>query len=639
MDDPTAAREGLVELPGAAAGPQYIAGSFRSRCRTRRWANVLFTMLLFSAVSCLAQDAAASVEIQATPTRVSFGNVAVGSSSETVTLRNSGTRQVTVWPATVTGAGFSVSGLSLPLTLTAGTSTTFTVSFAPAVAGSASGSVSVLSTATNSPATVSLSGVGAAAQTFLLRATPASLSFRNVTVGSTSNQTVTLTNTGTGSVTVSQATVTGFGFSISGFSLPLTLTAGQTTTFTATFAPTVAGSASGSVSVLSTATNSPATVSLSGVGVAAQTFLLSATPSNLSFGNVTVGSTSNQTVTLTNTGTGSVTVSQATVTGPGFSIRGLSLPLTLTAGRNTNFIATFAPTAAGSATGGISIGSSAANPHASVSLFGTGVNSPSPSVALSWTASTSQNLAGYNAYRGTVSGGPYTKLNSSLVATAFYTDTTVQFGQTYYYVTTAVDSNQVESAYSNQAQATLGTPQLTASPTSSNFGNIVLGSSSTLPMILTNTGTASVTISQANVTETGFSISDLCLPLALAAGQNTSFSTTFAPTAAGSVTGTVAIVSNATNSPTSESLSGTGIHAVNLSWTASTSSVTGYNVYRGTARSGPYTKLTSSPVSGIVYTDTAVQAGITYYYVTTAVNSSGAESAYSNQATATVPSP
>jgi hypothetical protein len=81
-------------------------------------------------------------------------------------------------------------------------------------------------------------------------------------------------------------------------------------------------------------------------------------------------------------------------------------------------------------------------------------------------------------------------------------------------------------------------------------------------------------------------------------------------------------------------------HSVTLNWTASTSSnVTGYNVYRGTQANGPYTKLTSAPVAWTSYADVAVLAGQTYYYVTTAVDSTNAESAYSNQAQAVVPSP
>ena len=81
-------------------------------------------------------------------------------------------------------------------------------------------------------------------------------------------------------------------------------------------------------------------------------------------------------------------------------------------------------------------------------------------------------------------------------------------------------------------------------------------------------------------------------------------------------------------------------HAANLTWTASPSSnVSGYNVYRATAPGGPYTKLNSSPVSGLTYGDTAVAGGQTYYYVVTTVNTSGSESGYSTQATAVVPTP
>jgi hypothetical protein len=81
-------------------------------------------------------------------------------------------------------------------------------------------------------------------------------------------------------------------------------------------------------------------------------------------------------------------------------------------------------------------------------------------------------------------------------------------------------------------------------------------------------------------------------------------------------------------------------HSVSLSWTASVSAnVVGYNIYRGTTSGGPYTRLTASPVNGVVYTDGSVQAGQTYYYVATAVDSSNNESAYSTQARAVVPTP
>jgi hypothetical protein len=270
-----------------------------------------------------------------------------------------------------------------------------------------------------------------------------------------------------------------------------------------------------------------------------------------------VNQSSSQTVTLTNTGALSLKITQDKVTGAGFSISGLTLPLTLAAGQSTTFNATFAPTATGSITGNISIATNNGNPPTTVSLSGTGI-----------------------------------------------------------------------------------TLLINASPTSTSFGNTILGSSSTLPVVLTNVGTGSVTLSQATVTGTGFSISGLSLPQTLAAGQDTNFSVTFAPTAAASVTGNVSVVSNATNSPTNEALSGTGIHAVNLSWNASSSQdVAGYNVYRGSVSGGPYTEQNSSLDTQTAYTDANVQAGQTYYYVTTAVDSSGNESAYSNEVQAVVPSP
>ena len=76
------------------------------------------------------------------------------------------------------------------------------------------------------------------------------------------------------------------------------------------------------------------------------------------------------------------------------------------------------------------------------------------SVTLTWNASTS-TVAGYNVYRGTVSGGPYAKINSSLVAALDYTDSTVQSATTYFYVTTAVDSSGNESVFSNEVSATI----------------------------------------------------------------------------------------------------------------------------------------------------------------------------------------
>lgn len=79
------------------------------------------------------------------------------------------------------------------------------------------------------------------------------------------------------------------------------------------------------------------------------------------------------------------------------------------------------------------------------------------SVLLNWVASISPNVAGYRVYRSTVKGGPYNLIAPNLVAAVNYTDSTVQLGQTYYYVVTAVDSNNNASVYSNEAAALIPT--------------------------------------------------------------------------------------------------------------------------------------------------------------------------------------
>src|SRR6266487_2275713 len=77
------------------------------------------------------------------------------------------------------------------------------------------------------------------------------------------------------------------------------------------------------------------------------------------------------------------------------------------------------------------------------------------SVALSWIASTTSTVSGYNVYRSTVSGTGDAKMNSSVVSVLIYTDGTVQNATTYYYVTTAVDGGGTESAYSNEVSAAI----------------------------------------------------------------------------------------------------------------------------------------------------------------------------------------
>lgn len=285
-----------------------------------------------------------------------------------------------------------------------------------------------------------------------LTSSPARLWFGKVAVGQTKISTATLTNFGGSSISVSQATVSGAGFSLSGLDVPLLLTGGQSYTFTIAFSPRSRGLASGSIAVLSDASDSVLAIPVGGTGEDAGQ--LTVTPALLNFGNVTVGSSATLPGTLGATGS-DVTIYSASSSDPEFSLGGLSFPFTIPAGQIVTYGVTFTPQSIGVISATLTFISDAANSPTVESLAGMGAPSAPETVNLSWNASTSQDVVGYNIYRGTASGGPYTRMNSTLDPSTVYSDNFVLPGQTYYYVTTAVDSNNNESSYSNQAQATI----------------------------------------------------------------------------------------------------------------------------------------------------------------------------------------
>src|SRR5208337_3481843 len=236
---------------------------------------------------------------------------------------------------------------------------------------------------------------------------------------------------------VSQAVLSGTGYTLSGLTVPLTVAAGGSSTFTIGFTPASASSFTGSLTLVSNTTNSPLVVALSGAGIA-PVMQLTVAPASLSFGDITTGTRTTQGVTVTNSGNASVTLSQISESGAGFSATGFTVPLTLAAGQSTSFNVTFDPTATGNLSGSVTVTSNAANSPQVIQLSGTGTAVATYSVDLTWSPSSSF-YSGFNIYRGSQSSGPYAKVNSSLIPTASYTDSSVVAGDTYYYVATEVD--------------------------------------------------------------------------------------------------------------------------------------------------------------------------------------------------------
>jgi hypothetical protein len=372
---------------------------------------------------------------------VAFGNVTLNTAvKQAVTLKSTGTTALTISAGAVSGAGFSVSGASFPVTLNPGQSTTLTLQFDPTSAGAVTGAVTLSSNASNGSTTViSLSGAGVAAAAL----SGISCTNASITGAGTDLCTATLTAAApSGGMAVALAS------SNTAVSVPgsVTVPAGATTAgFTAT------------ATAVSTATTDTLTATAAGVS---KMFGLQLNPSkgeltlgstSIAFGNVTLNSPSTQSITLTSTGTAAVTISAASATGTGFSLSGMSFPITLDPGKSATLDVQFDPKAEGAASGKVTLTSNASSGSTStIALSGTG-KATSYSVDLSWNApsSTSVPVAGYDVYREVSGGSSYQMLNSSVESSTSYTDSTVKSGTSYSYYVVSVDASGNQSGPSN----------------------------------------------------------------------------------------------------------------------------------------------------------------------------------------------
>jgi hypothetical protein len=425
-----------------AFAPQSIAAASGSVTITSNASNPTLTIPLSG-------SGVAAGALGSSPTSLAFGSVQVGNNQAlSGTVTNTGGSSVTISQAGISGTGFTWSGMTTPVTLGAGQSASFSASFTPQSAGSASGSVMITSNASNPTLTIPLSGSGVAAGA--LGSSPTSLAFGSVQVGNNQALSGIVTNTGGSSVTISQAGISGTGFTLSGMTTPVTLGAGQSASFGVSFTPQSAGSASGSVMITSNASNPTLTIPLSGSGTAA-VGQLTVTPSTLAAGSVVVGTSGTASGSLNASGA-SVTVTAASTNNSQFNVGGLALPITIPAGQSAPFTVTFSPLVDGAASGALTFTSNAQSSTATETLTGTGTPAPTHTVNLSWSASSSPDILGYNIYRAVYvsSCGSYSKINGSTLDTvATYSDTSVTDGTNYCYATTAVNSSNEESGYSN----------------------------------------------------------------------------------------------------------------------------------------------------------------------------------------------
>jgi hypothetical protein len=314
---------------------------------------------------------------------------------------------------------------------------------------------------------------------------------------------------------------------------------------------------------------------------------VASSPTALAFGNAQVGSHASLSETVKNTGGSTVTISSASLGNAAYSISGLTLPAVVAAGQSITFTVKFAPCAAGSASGNLTLTSDAANSPLTIPLSGTGVTAGSLSANPTSLAFGSVQVGSHASLSETVknSGGSTVTISSASVGNAAYSisgltlPASVAAGQSITFTvkfapSAAGSASSNLSLVSNAANSpftillsgtAVAAGGLSPNPTSLAFGNVQVGSHASLSETVTNTGGSTVTISSASAGNAAYSISGLTLPTNLAAGQSTTFTVKFAPSAAGSASTNLSLVSNAANSPLTIPLSGTGVTPGNLS--------------------------------------------------------------------------
>lgn len=259
----------------------------------------------------------------------------------------------------------------------------------------------------------------------------------------------------------------------------------------------------------------------------------------------------------------------------------------------------------------------------------------SSQINLSWTASS--GATSYNVKRATASGGPYTTIASGVTATS-YSDTGLSGGTTYYYVVSAVNGGG-ESA--NSTEATTAT--IPAAPTGL---SATAGNSQVALSWSTSTGAASYNVKRATVSGGPYTTLTNATTTSYTDATAVNGTTYYYVVSALNSSGESANSSEVSATPSAPAVptAPTGLSAtapkhtsgqIKLSWTQSPSpNITNNKVYRSTTNGGPYALVTTLSAT-TSYTDTGLTSGMTYYYVVTAVNSSGLESSYSTQASAT----
>jgi len=405
---------------------------------------------------------------------------------------------------------------------------------------------------------------------------PAGLIFGGQGVGSASSPAmVTLSNPSGTPVAISGVAASGAFTAANG--CPSTLAPGSNCALSVSFVPTAAGEANGVLTISDNAYGGPQNLPLQGVGIAEPATAIS--PASLSFAPQNVGTTSSAaTVTLLNSGGAALSVVSITASGD-FAETDDCLP-GLAAGAQCTITVTFAPSAAGTLTGVLTITDNALASPQTVSLAGSGVVKPVASLSATSlafgnqplnTTSSPQTLTLNNSGNGPLqissigATGDFSITNDCPASLGAGVKCVISVSFTPAVAGTLVGQVNItdNAGDSPQPVALTGTgaaPVATVSPSSVSFASQRVGSTSSQSLMLSNSGSATLTIRNVSVSGPNggdFSLQNQCAG-SLSAGSSCAMTVGFTPTSAGFRTATLNLATNAESSPEPVALAGLG---------------------------------------------------------------------------------
>ncbi|MFC2044883.1 fibronectin type III domain-containing protein [Chloroflexota bacterium] len=274
----------------------------------------------------------------------------------------------------------------------------------------------------------------------------------------------------------------------------------------------------------------------------------------------------------------------------------------------------------------------------------TGVNATGgdEDMSLDWNDNSESDFTGYNIHRSQSDGGPYSQINGSLVTSSNYTDTLLYGGGIYYYVVTAVDNGTNESGYSDQASDTAidiapQPPQNLSANASDGLIELDWDDNIETDNITYNIYRSPVTSDNYSVIESLWASSNYT-DIGLTGGTTYYYKVTAIDFGSNESSYSNEVYDTVVDSPPAQPqglVATRGNQKISLNWNDnSEGDLAGYNIYRSLA-SGNYTTPLVSLWASSDYTNTGLTAGVTYYYVVTAVDINSNESSISNETSAT----